>query len=567
MDQRNTLDGGEAILEAFRALGADYIMSSPGSEWGAVWEALARQKVSNRPGPIYINCAHETLAVDLAIGYTAYTRKMQVVMLHTGVGLLQGAMGIDAAFRQEIPMLIVSGESMTYGDKPGFNPGPQWQAMLSVVGNPHRLVEPFVKWANQLSSVHTAYDQLIRAGEMAQRSPKGPTYMSVPIETTLEQWTPPDIARDVPAPSKTRAAAEDVEAVAKLLVAAKAPAILTDSAGEQEEGYNALVELAEELTIPVADSAWPFYANFPRDHALYQGHGQPDYLQESDLIVLVKCRSPWYPPSNRPHKAKIVAIDDAPLKPHMVHQSLQAESYLEGDTPETLKALTEAVRDLKGNSGWDEEKRDRLQKDHDAMVATNKSVVDNHLKETTLHPIAAISLICEMMPDDTVYVDETITARPHMVKYLDNKGPRSYFRVHGGLGQAIGTAMGVKLAAKDRPVVSIMGDGTFMYNPIVQALAFGKDFDAPVMVVVLNNGEYAAMRKEHHAYYRDGVAAEHSVFPGSEITGLDYSKLAKPFDAKGYRAESPDELRKALEKGRKKLEKGRSVLINVVVSE
>ena len=64
---QNYVDGGEAVVQAFRSLGVDYVMASPGSEWGAVWEALARQKVTNTPGPIYLSCAHETLAVDLAM--------------------------------------------------------------------------------------------------------------------------------------------------------------------------------------------------------------------------------------------------------------------------------------------------------------------------------------------------------------------------------------------------------------------------------------------------------------------------------------------------------------------
>ena len=88
---KNYMDGGEAIMQGFRALGVDYIMSSPGSEWGSVWEALARQKVTNSPGPEYLSCWHETLAADMAIGYTMVTGKMQVVMLHAGVGLGEGA--------------------------------------------------------------------------------------------------------------------------------------------------------------------------------------------------------------------------------------------------------------------------------------------------------------------------------------------------------------------------------------------------------------------------------------------------------------------------------------------
>ena len=94
MTQAKAKDGGEAVLEAFRNLGVDYIISSPGSEWAPVWEALARQKLNETDGPAYINCWHETLAVDLALGYTRVTGKLQAVLLHAGVGLLQGGGGI-----------------------------------------------------------------------------------------------------------------------------------------------------------------------------------------------------------------------------------------------------------------------------------------------------------------------------------------------------------------------------------------------------------------------------------------------------------------------------------------
>src|SRR3954463_7071711 len=79
---KNYLDGGEAILEAFRKLKVDYIMSSPGSEWSPVWEALARQEIEKKPGPTFIESWHETLAVNMATGYTLMTGKMQAVLVH-----------------------------------------------------------------------------------------------------------------------------------------------------------------------------------------------------------------------------------------------------------------------------------------------------------------------------------------------------------------------------------------------------------------------------------------------------------------------------------------------------
>ena len=202
---KNFADGGEAILEAFRNSGIDYIMSSPGSEWGPVWEALARQKVEAKAGPVYLSCGNETLAVNLASGYTAATGRVQAVMLHAGVGLLQGSMGIHGARAEGIPMVVLSGESLTYGEEEGFNPGHQWFTSLSIVGGPHRLIEPLVKWGNQATSSATLYESVVRAVEMAQRAPTGPTYPNFPIEPCCTNGRRRRIsARPRPHPSRAR---------------------------------------------------------------------------------------------------------------------------------------------------------------------------------------------------------------------------------------------------------------------------------------------------------------------------------------------------------------------------
>ena len=85
--------------------------------------------------------------------------------------------------------------------------------------------------------------------------------------------------------------------------------------------------------------------------------------------------------------------------------------------------------------------------------------------------------------------------------------PQSFFRGAGGLGQGIGTALGIKLAARERPVVLLVGDGSFLYNPIIQALGASKRHELPVAIVVLNNGRYEAMRKGHVHHYPDGASA------------------------------------------------------------
>src|SRR6185295_18682095 len=131
---KNYLDGGEAILEAFRKLKIDYIMSSPGSEWSPVWEALTRQKMDKRPGPTFVESWHETLAVNMATGYTLITGRPQAVLLHAGVGMLQGSMGVHGAWQNEVPMVVMSGESQTLGEDPDLDIEQQWYGGLTVGG-------------------------------------------------------------------------------------------------------------------------------------------------------------------------------------------------------------------------------------------------------------------------------------------------------------------------------------------------------------------------------------------------------------------------------------------------
>ena len=88
-------------------------------------------------------------------------------------------------------MLVASGESTTYGEADGFDPGPQWLRNLSIVGGPNRLVESITKFSSRVTSAEVLYETVSRAGEMAQRTPKGPTFLNIPMEVKMEEWTPP----------------------------------------------------------------------------------------------------------------------------------------------------------------------------------------------------------------------------------------------------------------------------------------------------------------------------------------------------------------------------------------
>jgi acetolactate synthase-1/2/3 large subunit len=562
---KNYLDGGDAILEAFRNLGVDYIMSSPGSEWGSVWEALARQTVTKTTGPKYLSCWHETLAADMAIGYTMTTGRMQVVMLHAGVGLLQGSAGIHSAYIQNVPMIVTSGESLTYGEQKGFDPGMQWYQNLNVVGGPHRLVEPFVKWSSQAPSPETLYETMVRAGQMAQRTPMGPVYVNVPIETMLQEWQRPAKLGMSPAVVPPRAPVSEIEKVAELLVNARNPVITTEAGGRTPESYAALAALAEALAIPVVETPSSIYSSFDKDNPLHQGPSFKPFFESADLILVVRSRAPWYPPANRPPNATIVLIDENPYRVHMVYQNLHADMVLEGDVSFTLETLAAAAKSARSDPAKVDDRRARHTAAHRKLDDARLSAVAQAKTKRPIDPVWLCAALAEALPAETMYVDESVTHRGIVEAHLRNRGPMSFLKARGGLGQGLGIATGVKLAFPDRPVVSLIGDGSFLYNPVTQSLGFARNSGLPVLIVVFNNNGYRAMRENHLDYYPDGIAKQNDLFYGETIGGPDYAVLGAPFGGWGRRVEDPNELVPALREAHAATRDGRTAILNVVL--
>jgi thiamine pyrophosphate-dependent acetolactate synthase large subunit-like protein len=559
----NAPDGGEAIVEAFRNLGIDYVISSPGSEWAPVWEAMARQKSNGAAGPTYIDCGHENLAVDMAIGYTQMTGRMQAVLLHAGTGLLQGSMAIHGAMVTEVPMIVMSGEALSYGEDPEFEPGTQWYRNLSVVGGPQRLVGSLMKWANQATSIHTLYQSTIRAGEIAQRIPKGPTYLCMPMETMMAAWTPPERMRAIEVPAPPCAANAETERIAALIFDAKCPVITTEAAGRDPEAFKALVALAELMAIPVVEGRGATHANFPKDHPLYLGASGGTAMKDADLVIAVASRVPFYPPRNVPAKAKVVVVSDNPHKAFMVYQNLQADHYLEGHVASSLQRLAAVLSKAGATAARYDERHAHWQGEHKRMVAALRAAEAEVPQAGPIDPLLLCAALRAVMPDDTIYVDETVTYGSIVHQHLFWRSPQSFFRAPTGLGQGLAIGLGVKLAARDRPVVILTGDGSFLYNPGLAALGAAKANALPIMVVVFNNHAYKSMRRNHMEFYPQGIAKQTGIHYGAKVDSLDYSGLAALFDGFGRRVDEAADLQAALAEARDANRMGKVSIINV----
>lgn len=394
----------------------------------------------------------------------------------------------------------------------------------------------------------------------------GPVYLNVPIETQLSAWTPPPNFKQAPPAITPRAPVSEIEKIAQLLVKSKNPVILAEAAGRQPECYAALVELADTLAIPVVETPSSIFSNFPKDHELHQGPSLKPFMDTADLMLVVRSRVPWYPANKRPAKATVVAIDETPYRVQMVYQNLGADHLLEGDVTFTLQTLKAAAEALGMSAKTKSERRSRHATAHRKLDDARRAAVEVARTKTPIDPAWLCAALSETLPADAVYVDETVTHRGVVETHLRNKGPGSFLKVRGGLGQCLGHALGAKLAHKDRPVVAMVGDGTFLYNPITQGLGYAAQAGLPIIVVVFNNNEYLAMRQNHTDYYPDGVAQQHNLFYGSPVGGPDYEVLGAPFGAWGRKVEKAGELQAAIREAYAATRDGRTAILNVVLS-
>ena len=559
---KKTPDGGEALLEAFRKLEVDYIFSSPGTEWAPVWEAVANQISDGRNGPGFLDFWHETLAVDVAAGYTMATGRMQGVLLHAGSGLMQGVMGIHAAWVASVPMVVISGETITYGEQPDFDPGAQWINNLSIPGSTTRLVVPVCKFASHSASAHTIYESIIRSGEMAQRTPTGPTYLSVTTETLMDEWTPPaNGGRSVPPAPRILTAPEDIEKLADRILEARNPVVLTESAGRDVDSFHALVDLCDQLALPVIEKASAWYANFPKDNPMHQGHEFQKYWDDTDLVIVIRCRAPWYPPSDRPPNAVIAIVDESPHAESMTYQSHQADMYLEGNVAQTLRDLVTATKSRNIDAATVEARRSKLTAAHAALSEQKKAQREDARQNTPIDPLWLCEALNRALPDGAIYIDEVTTHTSTLRRHLDWNQPQSLFTRRGGLGQGLGLALGIKLAKPDRPVVTLICDGAFLYNPALGALGAARDYGLPTITVIFNNKKYATMQGMHLKMYPDGTAVDTDTFHGTHINAPDFAKIADSFNAFGEQVTDPADLEAAIERAFKATQEGRSAIL------
>jgi acetolactate synthase-1/2/3 large subunit len=248
----------------------------------------------------------------------------------------------------------------------------------------------------------------------------------------------------------------------------------------------------------------------------------------------------------------------------LVYQVTGAEHYLEGSLALTLRLLTDAVRDQKLDATTVDARRNRWKEQHDLLVQRLNASERKAEAETSITVPLVARLLRDAVPD-AITVDETIVHARLIREHTICSGPFDFFRAPSGLGQGLGYALGIKLALPARTIVVNIGDGTFLYNPVVSALSFADEHKLPLLILVYDNAKYAAMQYYHDKFYPSGTAIATKNYYGVELKGVKYEQATAMVDGYSRRVETPAELKSALNEALKFVASGKCAIINMIM--
>lgn len=504
----------EASFDVFRKLGMTTVFGNPGS--------TELPMLKDFPQDFrYVLGLQEAVVVGMADGYAQASGHPTLVNLHTAPGVGNGMGAIFNAQANKSPLLITAGQ--------------QVRAMMTMQANltnrdAARMPHPLVKWSYEVPRAQDVPAALARGAHMAALPPKGPVFVSVP----MDDWNveaPEDATRQAIARKVDGRAGADPAAVAQLakrLEQASSPVLVAGPDIDASGAWDAAVALAERCALPV----WAIPApgggriGFPEGHAHFRGVLPPaigplaDTLAGHDLILVagasVFAYYPYIPGDLLPDGASLVAITNDPDEAARAPMG----DALVADVRLTLEALLAAAAPAERDTP-------------EARPAPEPPEASDPISGS-----AAMAALAEVFPDDGIVVLEAPSSTLALRNQLRISRPGSYyFGAGGGLGFGLAAAVGVGLAQPDRPVVCVVGEGSAQYA--MGALWSAVAYDVPVTFLVLRNDEYAILKWFSALEQVEGA-------PGLDLPRLDCAAVASGYGVRSRQVAGREELRTAL---------------------
>ncbi len=476
----------------------------------------------------YISTRHEQVAASMADAEGRLTGKPGVAVVHAGPGFLNSLISVANAYKDSSPVLLISGAVKR-----------RLAGLDSWLEVPQReIVRPIVKATFRIDKPLDAAKIIAEAYSIAASPPQGPVFVEVP-EDVWSMSSEPAPCRPVVRPPPV-ASDEDLRRVAELLSRARRPVLLAGGGVNNEEGAKLLLQLAERWQAPVAVTG-NGRGSFPEDHPLFLGRagfggGSPvadQALLRADLVLAVGAglsdvTTYGY---NYVPRGDIVAVD---LDPLADRRPVPYTLHLYADAVDFLRRLASLGVDVNVDGGWRRE-IDELRRSWSALLEEALS----RRYQGFVNPSKFFHQLDKALPKEIVMVGGQGMHIVYTFDFVRIKAVRGYLAAFnlGAMGFAFPAALGAKLAAPERDVYAVVGDGEFMMT--VQDLETAVRERIPVKVIVVNDNSYRVL------YARQKAQKMGRVF-GTLHANPDFVKLAEAFGVEAMSVSSDDEIPSAV---------------------
>jgi acetolactate synthase-1/2/3 large subunit len=345
--------------------------------------------------------------------------------------------------------------------------------------------------------------------------------------------------------------------------------LVTSRVGRQPEAVPALTRLVELLGMTVIGQ--PEAVNLDWSHPLYvrADTAASAALAEADLVVVLEADVPWIPKHSRPSPdATVVHLDPEPVKVTMPLWSFPADIAVQADGAIALGQLADT---LEQRAKSDPALARRFAARRAAAEGGRRQQQPGPTLDGSGAPTAAevAMALNEVLDDHDVVVEEAVTNAGAIARFLERRQPGTFFRAGGpGLGFGVGGSVGIKVAVgQTRQVVAVVGDGSFLFSVPVAGLTLSAEAEAPVMVVVLNNGCYRASQLPVFDLFPTGSSSRQGTAVGTSFQSPpDFALLARACHAHGEQVTDRGRLVEALQQALSAAASGQAAVVDVVLA-
>jgi acetolactate synthase I/II/III large subunit len=423
------------------------------------------------------------------------------------------------------------------------------------------MLREMVKWDYEMKRGDQAGIVVDRAMEMANASPRGPVYLSLPREVLGETVGPLESNRDHRArPRDPEPASRDIEQLADWIAGARNPLIITGMLGRDPRDCVVLARLAERYALPVVPFNTRYFA-MSANHPMFQGSAPGSLLQEADLIIVFESDVPWIPSRETPAAgAKIVQIGEDPLFTRLPMRGFPSDLTITATSLSVLEALEPALGTR--SVAYAADRRPRLTARSDGLRKTWREEAERAGDANTITLPWLNHCLRDIVDNDTIVINEYSFRQ----EYCPLAAPGGFFGVSsaGGLGWGFPASLGAKLASPDKLVLSVLGDGAYMFANPVACHYVAQMQKLPVLTVIYNNALYGAVRRATLDMYAHGVASEADGRFLADLPAPSFEKIVAAHDGYGERVERPAELPAAFRRAAEAVRNGQQALVNVI---